>query len=58
MAAGGAALALVPDKALMSSKSTRFPVFIDPSISWSPQVNPAASMAYDEVQSACPTASH
>ncbi len=58
VAAGGAALALVPDKALMSSKSTRFPVFIDPSISWSPQVKSGSEMNYDEVQSACPTASH
>ena len=58
VSSGGATLSLVPDKALLSSKSTKFPVFIDPTISWSPQVKQGDRMNYDEVQSACPTASH
>ena len=54
--AGGGELRLVPDAALLSSKSTMFPVFIDPSFSWTPM--DGDEMNYDEVQSACPTASH
>lgn len=57
VSAGGGTLALVPDAALLSSKSTRFPVFIDPSFTWSTNDN-GKRMHYDEVQSACPTASH
>jgi hypothetical protein len=54
--AGGRVLSLVPDAALLESASTVFPVFIDPSFSWS--TADGAEMNYDEVQSACPTASH
>jgi len=54
--AGGASLGLVPDAALLKSASTVYPVFIDPSFSWS--TADGAEMNYDEVQSACPTASH
>ncbi len=54
--AGGKTLALVPDAALLRSASTVFPVFIDPSFSWS--TADGAELGYDEVQSACPTASH
>jgi hypothetical protein len=53
---GGGTLSLVPDSALLSSKSTKFPLFIDPSFSWS--TADGDRMNYDEVQSACPTASH
>ncbi len=56
VSAGGTELTLVPDAALLSSKSTVFPVFIDPSFSWS--TADGDEMNYDEVQSACPTASH
>jgi len=56
VASGGGELGLVPDARLLSSESTVFPVFIDPSFSWSPAGG--KEMHYDEVQSACPTASH
>jgi hypothetical protein len=56
VSAGGAALSLVPDAAMLNSGSTKFPVYIDPSFSWSTQ--DGSRMNYDEVQSACPTASH
>jgi hypothetical protein len=56
VSAGGTKLGLVPDAALLSSKSTVFPVFIDPSFSWT--TTDGDEMNYDEVQSACPTASH
>ncbi|MGH3167750.1 MAG: hypothetical protein ACRDN0_17915, partial [Trebonia sp.] len=46
----------MPDAALLASKSTVFPAFIDPSFIWS--TAGGAEMHYDEVQSACPTASH
>jgi hypothetical protein len=52
----GATLSLVPDPALLSSASTRFPVYIDPSFSWDTLTS--GRQHYDEVQSACPTASH
>jgi hypothetical protein len=55
VAAGGRTLSLVPDAALLASKSTVFPVYIDPSFSWSKAGG--SRMNYDEVQSACPTAS-
>jgi hypothetical protein len=56
VSAGGTKLGLVPDAALLSSESTVFPVFIDPSFSWTTM--DGDEMNYDEVQSACPTASH
>jgi hypothetical protein len=56
VSAGGTELGLVPDAALLESASTVFPVFIDPSFSWS--TADGDEMNYDEVQSACPTASH
>jgi hypothetical protein len=46
---GGSALSLVPDAAMLASRSTRFPVFIDPSFSW--QVRDGKEQAYDPVQS-------
>jgi hypothetical protein len=52
----GSRLTLVPDAAMLSSHSTRFPVFIDPSFSW--HYAYGSRQHYDEVQSACPTASH
>jgi hypothetical protein len=52
----GATLSLVPDPALLASASTRFPVYIDPSFSWDTLTS--SRQHYDEVQSACPTASH
>ncbi|HEX4258310.1 MAG TPA: hypothetical protein VH089_24700 [Streptosporangiaceae bacterium] len=52
----GATLSLVPDPALLTSASTRFPVYIDPSFSWDTLTS--SRQHYDEVQSACPTASH
>lgn len=53
---GGTSLSLVPDRVLLTSPTTKFPVFIDPSFTWHPadSKNPHR----DEVQSACPTASH
>ena len=56
MAPDGAGLSLVPDKAMLTSASTKFPVFIDPSWMWHPV--DGDEQAYDETQSACPTASH
>jgi hypothetical protein len=56
VSAGGAELGLMPDAALLKSASTVFPVFIDPSFSWTPAGG--NEMNFDEVQSACPTASH
>jgi hypothetical protein len=54
--AGGTTLSLVPDAGMLSSPATAFPVFIDPSFSWSTQ--DGSRQHFDEVQSACPTASH
>ena len=53
---GGAGLSLVPDKAMLASGTTKFPVFIDPSWQWHNE--DGDEQAYDETQSACPTASH
>lgn len=51
-------MSLAPDAAMLASPSTRFPVYIDPTVSWSPSSANGAEQDYDEVQSACPTASH
>jgi hypothetical protein len=56
VAGNGGVLSLAPDAALLASASTRFPVFIDPSFSW--HTKDGSRQHYDEVQSACPTASH
>jgi hypothetical protein len=53
---GGAGLSLVPDARMLGSGSTDFPVFIDPSFSWT--IKNGSRQHFDEVQSACPTASH
>ena len=55
-AAAGGRLRLTPDRALLASGSTRFPVFIDPTTVW--LTADGGRQAYDETQSACPTASH
>ena len=54
LTAGHRGVALVPDQAMLTSRSTRFPVFIDPA--WTQDTT--NTQHYDEVQSACPTASH
>jgi hypothetical protein len=54
--ADGSTLSLVPDAAMLSSASTKWPVYLDPSFSW--QTRDGDEQAFDEVQSACPTASH
>lgn len=52
----GTALTLTPDAALLASAATRFPVYIDPSFEW--HAEDGLEQHRDEVQSACPTASH
>ena len=52
--AGHRGVALIPDQAMLTSRSTKFPVFIDPP--WTQDTT--NTQHYDEVQSACPTASH
>jgi hypothetical protein len=52
----GAAVSLAPDAAMLASASTRFPVFIDPTFEWYPVTT--SRQHFDEVQSACPNASH
>jgi hypothetical protein len=52
---GGASLALRPDLALLTSHSTRFPVFIDPSFNFLSRTG--REQAFDPVQSDC-TGSH
>ena len=56
VSAGGTSLSLLPDSALLTSKTTVYPVFIDPSFTWA--ISDTPEQDYDEVQSACPTASH
>jgi hypothetical protein len=56
VARDGAGLSLVPDKAMLSAASTKFPVYVDPSWQW--YTVDGDRQNYDEVQSACPTASH
>lgn len=48
----GAELVLVPDAAMLSSRSTVFPVFIDPSPQWWESPGGVTKL-FDEVQSAC-----
>lgn len=52
----GRALTLVPNAALLTSATTQFPAYIDPSFSW--HTNDGGRQDFDEVQSSCPTASH
>jgi uncharacterized repeat protein (TIGR01451 family) len=53
----GTVLALTPDAALLASRSTRFPVFITPSLfEW--DTITGDEQHRDEVQSACPGAPH
>jgi hypothetical protein len=52
----GAALSLAPAAAMLASASTKFPVFIDPTFQWYPFTT--GRQHFDEVQSACPNASH
>ena len=54
LTAGHWGVALIPDQAMLTSRSTKFPVFIDPP--WTQDTT--NTQHYDEVQSACPTASH
>lgn len=52
----GSTLSLVPDAAMLASPSTHWPVFIDPSFTW--HTADGGRQHFDEVQQACPTASH
>jgi hypothetical protein len=52
----GSTLSLAPDAAMLASPSTRWPVYIDPSFSW--HTADGGRQDYDEVQEACPDASH
>ena len=54
VAANGTALSLIPDRALLTSKATKWPVYIDPSFQW--QTVDGGTQAYIPLQSACPTA--
>jgi hypothetical protein len=49
----GTALSLAPDHAMLTSPSTRFPVFIDPS--FTTITGTSGRQAYDPVQSECPS---
>jgi Spherulation-specific family 4 len=55
VSAGGRDLSLTPDRRMLTSPSTRFPVFIDPS--FTTITGTGKKMAYDPVQSDC-TGSH
>jgi hypothetical protein len=48
-------LVLRPDRRLMTSGSTVFPLYIDPEFQLAPA---GVTQGYDEVQDSCPTASH
>ncbi len=50
---GGNVLSLVPDRKLLTSPGTRFPVYIDPSFEWYPATG--GEQAFDPAQSDCPT---
>lgn len=47
---------LVPDRALLTSKTATFPLFVDPS--WTPVWGTASKQHFDEVQSGCPSTNH
>jgi hypothetical protein len=49
-------LSLAPDTPMLTSASTKFPVYLDPSFSWHPVSG--SREAYDPVQESCPTVSH
>ncbi len=53
MTAGGQKLTLVPDTQLLTSPSTRFPVYIDPGFQSFDHTG--SELAYDPVQSDCPS---
>src|SRR5262249_1391082 len=52
----GSVLSLAVDPAVLASPETHYPVYIDPSFEW--QTADGKRMHYNEVQEACPTASH
>jgi hypothetical protein len=54
----GTGLSLTPDAALLGSATTRFPVYIDPTLSWTPTLASGTEQDRDDVQSGCPAASH
>jgi hypothetical protein len=53
VSAGGSVLWLAPDRKLLASAGTRFPVYIDPSFEWYPATG--SEQAFDPVQSDCPS---
>src|SRR5260370_22653503 len=57
VAAGGKTLSLVPDRALLTSKATRWPVYIDPNFRWWPAPD-GTMQAFIPLQSRCPTATN
>jgi hypothetical protein len=50
--AGAKSLTLMPDRGLLTAKSTVYPVYIDPTFNWHPAS--AAKPAFDEVKSGSP----
>lgn len=57
VSAGGKTLSLVPDRALLTSKTTAWPVYIDPTFEWWPAPD-GNTQAYIPLQSDCPTATN
>lgn len=55
-ASGGRSLVLRPDQAMVKAKSTVFPLYIDPTLTWN--LVPGDTENYDDVQSSCVDASH
>jgi hypothetical protein len=51
---GGGTLSLAPDRAMLTSPSTRWPVYIDPSFAW--HTADGGDQAFVPTQSDCPTA--
>jgi len=51
---GASDLTLVPDKHLLTDKSTVFPVYIDPTFNWHSPTDNMSNPAYDEVKQGAP----